>query len=294
MKLNDMAFRTIVVKSRCKLEYSLNYLICRGEEEKRVLLDEIEILIIQNTGVSLTCALLSALIEKKVKVIFCDTQSNPQFELTPYYNHYGSYKKINQQIHFSDKIKDELWARIVYEKIKNEYRLLVRLNRVNSKKLEIYLSEIEIGDITNREGHAAKVYFNSLFGNSFSRDDLSNSINKYLNYGYSIIVSAINREIKMAGYLTELGIHHKGETNSFNLTYDLFEPLRTYVDSFVAKGDINDENFKDFYIKLLSSQVRFKNSVVFLDNALHLYIQSMFSVLNNNTIEDATFIEYEL
>lgn len=289
-----MAFRTIVVKSRCKLEYSLNYLICRGEEEKRVLLDEIEILIIQNTGVSLTCALLSALIEKKVKVIFCDTQSNPQFELTPYYNHYGSYKKINQQIHFSDKIKDELWARIVYEKIKNEYRLLVRLNRVNSKKLEIYLSEIEIGDITNREGHAAKVYFNSLFGNSFSRDDLSNSINKYLNYGYSIIVSAINREIKMAGYLTELGIHHKGETNSFNLTYDLFEPLRTYVDSFVAKGDINDENFKDFYIKLLSSQVRFKNSVVFLDNALHLYIQSMFSVLNNNTIEDATFIEYEL
>lgn len=289
-----MAFRTIVVKSRCKLEYSLNYLICRGEEEKRVLLDEIEILIIQNTGVSLTCALLSALIEKKVKVIFCDTQSNPQFELTPYYNHYGSYKKINQQIHFSDKIKDELWARIVYEKIKNEYRLLVRLNRVNSKKLEIYLSEIEIGDITNKEGHAAKVYFNSLFGNSFSRDDLSNSINKYLNYGYSIIVSAINREIKMAGYLTELGIHHKGETNSFNLTYDLFEPLRTYVDSFVAKGDINDENFKDFYIKLLSSQVRFKNSVVFLDNALHLYIQSMFSVLNNNTIEDATFIEYEL
>lgn len=289
-----MAFRTIVVKRRCKLEYSLNYLICRGEEEKRVLLDEIEFLIIQNTGVSLTCALLSALIEKKVKVIFCDAQSNPQFELTPYYNHYGSYKKINQQIHFSDKIKDELWTRIVYEKIKNEYRLLVRLNRVNSKKLEIYLSEIEIGDITNREGHAAKVYFNSLFGNSFSRDDLSNSINKYLNYGYSIIVSAINREIKMAGYLTELGIHHKGETNSFNLTYDLFEPLRTYVDSFVAKGDINDENFKDFYIKLLSSQVRFKNSVVFLDNALHLYIQSMFSVLNNNTIEDATFIEYEL
>lgn len=166
-----MAFRTIVVKRRCKLEYSLNYLICRGEEEKRVLLDEIEFLIIQNTGVSLTCALLSALIEKKVKVIFCDTQSNPRFELTPYYNHYGSYKKINQQIHFSDKIKDELWTRIVYEKIKNEYRLLVRLNRVNSKKLEIYLSEIEIGDITNREGHAAKVYFNSLFGNSFSRDD---------------------------------------------------------------------------------------------------------------------------
>ena len=41
-----MAFRTVIVKNRCKLEYSLNYLVCRGDEEKRILLDEIEFLII--------------------------------------------------------------------------------------------------------------------------------------------------------------------------------------------------------------------------------------------------------
>lgn len=289
-----MAFRTVVVKNRCKLEYSLNYLVCRGEEEKRILLDEIEFLIIQNTGVSLTCALLSALTEKKVKVIFCDAQSNPQSELMPYYNHYGAYKKICQQIDFSDQTKNELWSRIIYEKINNEYRLLVKMKSANSEKLLLYLHEIEDGDSSNREGHAAKVYFNSLFGNSFFRDDAHNPINKYLNYGYSIVVSAINREIKMAGYLTELGIHHKGETNPFNLTYDFFEPLRTYIDSYVVKGIVNEENYKDVYIKLLSSQVRFKKNLVFFDNALHFYVQSLFSALNNQTVSDAVFIEYEL
>ena len=99
-----MAFRTIVVKNRCKLECSMNYLVCRtGEEVKKVLLDEIEFLIIQNTAISITCALMSELVEKKVKVIFCDTKSNPQFELTPYYSNYCSYKKIQNQINFEQK-----------------------------------------------------------------------------------------------------------------------------------------------------------------------------------------------
>ena len=267
-----MAFRTVVIKNRCKLEYSLNYLVCRGDVEKKILIDEIETLIIQNIGVSLTCALLSALIDKKVKVIFCDAKSNPQFELTPYYNNYCTYKKIMNQINFNNEFKDIMWSRIIYEKINNEYRLLKKVNNPSSEKLKKYLSEIEDGDKTNREGHAAKVYFNSLFNNTFFRDDDKNPINKYLNYGYSILVSSINREIKSFGYLTELGIHHKGETNSFNLSYDFIEPLRTLIDSYVVLNKVNDSNYKDTFIKMLSSQVLWKGKVTYLDNAIHLYV----------------------
>lgn len=100
-----MSFRTITVKNRCKLEYSLNYLVCRGDEEKRILIDEISTLIIQNTGVSLTAALLSELVAKKVKVIFCDAKSNPQSELVPYYGTYDSYAKITMQTSRSEEIK---------------------------------------------------------------------------------------------------------------------------------------------------------------------------------------------
>ena len=61
-------------------------------------------------------------------------------------------------------------------------------------KLMQYAEEIETFDMTNREAHAAKVYFNSLFGKEFSRDDV-NSINAALNYGYGILLSNFNKEI---------------------------------------------------------------------------------------------------
>ena len=34
-------------------------------------------------------------------------------------------------------------------------------------RLGEYIENIEINDVTNREGHAAKVYFNALFGKIF-------------------------------------------------------------------------------------------------------------------------------
>lgn len=287
-----MAFRTVVIKNKCKLEYSLNYLICRGEEDKRILIDEIEFLIIQNTSVAITCALLSALIDKKVKVIFCDTKNNPQAELVPYYNNFSTSKRITTQINFNNDFKGKLWAKIIYEKINNEAKLLKFLKNSNYIKLEKYLSEIEADDTTNREGHAAKVYFNSLFGNTFSRDDNSD-INKFLNYGYSIIVSSINREIKMLGYLTELGIHHKGETNSFNLSYDFFEPLRSLIDYFVITGKVDNENYKDFFIKILNHSVSYNGKSMLLNNAIHLYVQSLFTSLIDEDLNEVVFIKYE-
>lgn len=290
-----MSFRTVVVKNRCKLEYSLNFLVYRaGEEIKKILIDEIEFVIIQNPAVCITCNLLSELAAKKVKVIFCDLKANPQFEITPYFNNYCTYKKIQQQIGFDSRTKNLIWQMIIKEKIKNEQRLMEVLNKKEYIKLEEYIKEVEEGDKTNREGHAAKVYFNSLFGLDFSRRDSSNRINAYLNYGYSIIVSAINREIKLFGYLTELGIHHKGETNSFNLTYDFFEPLRSYVDSFVVKDKVNDENYKQFFVNLLSSYVIYNGNKMFLDNAIHLYVQSLFNALCRNDLTGIKFIEYEL
>lgn len=62
-----------------------------------------------------------------------------------------------------------------------------------SKLLKNYSYEILPNDITNREGHSAKVYFNSVFGNTFSRRNES-FVNTALNYGYSILLSMINRE----------------------------------------------------------------------------------------------------
>ena len=155
-----------------------------------------------------------------------------------------------------------------------------------------YSKDVQIADTSNREGHSAKVYFNALFGLDFNRNQ-ENNINKYLNYGYSILLSSFNREIKSLGYLTELGIHHIGESNSFNLSCDFMEPLRPIIDQLVCSGKLNDENFKYELVNILTTKVKYNSMEIFLDNAIHLYVEDLFHYLKSGNEEYIMFIEYE-
>lgn len=290
-----MAFRTIVINNRCKLEYSLNYLICRKENNvTRILLDEIKILIINSMQVSFTSSLVAECINKKIKIIFTDDKHDPVGEIVGYYNNFYTYRKIKEQISFDENIKDELWKFIIKQKILNQARNLKFKDKIEAyNKLIDYYNDVEVGDSSNREGHSAKVYFNALFGYDFNRD-LNVFVNKALNYGYSIILSSINREIKSLGYLTELGIHHIGESNQFNLSCDLIEPIRPLIDSLVIKEEVNEENYKSKYIELLSKTVKYNGLDIILDNAIHLYVEDMLNFIKTGNLDKIRFIEYEL
>lgn len=80
-----MSWRTVVITSRCKLDLKMGYLVIRGGEVKRIFLDEIGLLMIENPAVSLTGCLLEAMMQKKIKEIFCDGKRSPLAELIPYY-----------------------------------------------------------------------------------------------------------------------------------------------------------------------------------------------------------------
>lgn len=289
-----MAFRTVIIKDRCKLEYSLNYLICRKlNEEKKVLLDEVKILMINSTQVSISTYLITKCIEKKIKIIFTDEAHNPSGEIVGYYNNYYSYRKIKEQLSISSETKDFLWKEIVKEKIINQANVLKKQNHLKEHQMLIdYSNDVQLGDVSNREGHSAKVYFNALFEKGFSRrnDDF---INVVLNYGYSIILATINREIKSLGYLTELGIHHIGESNQFNLSCDLIEPIRPLVDNTAINFEINEINYKNIMIELLSKEVFYNNQTIKLDNAIHLYVEDLLIFLKTGNVEKIKFIKYE-
>lgn len=290
-----MAFRNVIINERCKLEYSMNYFVCRkANEEKKILIDEIKLVMINSTQVAITSSLVSELSKKKVKIIFCDELHNPECEVVSYQNNFYSYRRIKEQIEIvNDKFKDYVWKKIVCEKILNQAN---NLKVVGKKELYNqllgYYNDVTEGDSTNREGHSAKVYFNGLFGLDFNRRE-DNKINKYLNYGYSILLSSINREIKSYGYLTELGIHHIGESNNFNLSCDFIEPLRPLVDYYVITNKVNDENFKTVFIEMLTINVTYKGKELFLDNAIHLYILDLLEALKEKQ-EKVNFISYEL
>ena len=113
-----MAFRTIVINNRCKLEYSLNYLICRKETTNtKILIDEIKTIIINSTQVVITSCLLAECINKKIKIIFTDSKHNPIGETVGYYNNYYSYRKIKEQIALNCNTKNKLWS---YSELKSE------------------------------------------------------------------------------------------------------------------------------------------------------------------------------
>ena len=189
-----MSWRTVVISNSAKLDYQMGFMLVRRDDVVKIHLSEISILIIETTSVSLTSALLCELTKKKIKVIFCDEKRNPSAELVSYYGSHDTSVKIRKQIEWSKEIKDMVWTEIVAEKIRKQAEHLAAYHLDEANMLYDYIDEIEIGDTSNREGHAAKVYFNALFGKDFSRS-WENSINAALNYGYGIILAAFNREI---------------------------------------------------------------------------------------------------
>ena len=290
-----MSWRTVVVSRRAKLDMKMGCLVVRSEEEtKKVHLDEISVLILENTAVSITGSLISALSEKKIKVIFCDEKRNPSCELVSYNGSHDNSLKIRKQIAWSEVIKTSVWTEIIAEKIRKQVEFLVALDKKDEALMLMdYIHELEPGDITNREGHAAKVYFNAVFGMEFtrSRDCVTNAA---LNYGYSILLSFFNREIVSHGYLTQLGLFHSNMYNHFNFSCDLMEPFRIIVDRCVYNNKFTKFQKEEKYIlvDLLNSQVCINGTVQYLSNAIRIYCRSVFEALNENDISKINFYIY--
>ena len=290
-------WRTIVITERCKLDLRYNNMnIRKNESLKQVNISEIGVLLIESTSVSITSALLSELMKNKIKVIFCDETHNPESELIPYYGGYDSSERIKRQIFWDDEIKENLWTLIVFEKIRKQMEVLKYFNLKEYKLLENYMFQVEHFDLTNREGHAAKVYFNSLFGVNFNRDDKENVINMALDYGYSILLSLFNREVVSNGYITNIGLFHRNKFNPFNLSCDLMEPFRPLVDKLVV--EIGIDNFgtdeKRDLQKLLSSQLIIKNKEYYLPDVIKIYTKSLLDGLDERDLTNLWFYENEL
>ena len=291
-----MSWRTVVISSRSKLDYKMNYLEIRGYGEPlKIHISEIGTLIISNTAVSLTAYLLHELTKQKVKVIFCDDKRNPSSELISYYGSHDTSAKIKSQVAWNQEIKDKVWTEIVRNKIKKQKELLEQHGREESALLDGYLEKLLPKDESNREGHSAKVYFNALFGMGFSRRE-ENSINAALNYGYSILLSTFNREIVSNGYITQLGISHTNQFNQFNLSSDLMEPFRPLVDEVVIQmmPEIFEREQKLEIIRILQKEVQMSGKIYLLDYAIKLYTKSVLDALDNNDVNKLRFYENEL
>jgi CRISP-associated protein Cas1 len=294
-----VSWRTVCITKRCKLEYRMGYLVIRDDEIQRIHMDEIALLMVENTAISLTASLLNEMNKKKVKVIFCDEQHNPSFELVSYHGSHNSSKCIRDQIAWESETKAAIWQMIIRDKITNQANVL-KAHELNGESdlLNNYVNQIEPGDVSNREGHAAKVYFNALFGKNFSRDKAC-LINAMLDYGYSLLLASFNREVHALGRLTQLGIWHDNTFNFFNLSSDLMEAFRPLIDRYVLSefDDLSSEeqlskDHKHALLKVFECNVVVNDSSYKLPNAIRIYTQKIIQSLDESTLDYMPMMTY--
>ncbi len=278
-----MSFRTVVITKQSKISYKNRFLVVKQEnDEKYIHLSEIDTIIVDSISVSISAYLLKELADNKINIIFCDEKHNPFGEVAPYYSKHNTSKMIKEQIKWKVSDKDKIWAEIVRNKIMNQALLLKKTKSSKYRLILSYIDEVVDGDKTNREGHAAKVYFNALFGNDFVRNS-DDSINAALNYGYAILLSTINKEIINNGYLTQLGIHHKNEFNEFNLTCDLMEPFRIVIDNFVYYNQDRklDTEYKLDIVNILNGTFKYQSKNYTLKDIIKMFVKNTLESINN-------------
>lgn len=281
-----MAFRVILIENEVTIRVKLNNLIVTKEgNDIWIPLDDISMIVMDNLTSEVTTRLLCQLSEHGIGLMLCNQEHLPTGYYSSYDNHSRASKIIGYQIEESHEYYDELWKRIVEVKIQNQAKAYTKMknDQEGTRQIIEFSKEIMNGDRSNREAHAAKVYFNLLMGTSFSRGNENILLNSGLDYGYAIIRSYIARACVGYGLNTQIGIHHKNEYNRFNLVDDLLEPLRPMVD-IVAYTLMRDDTYftpehRRRLVNILNMKINYRNKKMYVCNMIENYVEQFAAFL---------------
>lgn len=203
-------------------------------EKRTVPIEDIGVLVLESSQITLTNGLLEKLIHNNVAVINCDQQHLPIGLLMPLSGHSEQSERFRLQIDASLPLKKNLWQQTVQAKIHNQAMLLKEKNKPMDNML-YWVSKVTSGDKENLEARAANYYWRNVFEiKDFYRGQHSDPPNNLLNYGYAILRAVTARALVSSGLLPTLGIFHRNKYNAYCLADDIMEPYRPYVDKVVA------------------------------------------------------------
>ena len=285
-------FRSILVNNGERITVHDEWLVIhQKDDDKKIPLGDIQSLVVDNMSISLSVYALCKLAEYEVNVILCDSKHLPCCNVLSSDSYYAGFAALKRQIALPKEMQDNLWEKIVKAKINNQAYVLEKLTGKSeiSGRLHQLADEVLPGDPGNREAIAAKMFFRNLFGVNFTRfeDDV---LNAAMNYGYAIIRSLVARSLCAHGYNCNLGIHHIGEGNPFNLADDFMEPFRPIVDYwvFAHNDELVDEltsNNKISLVGLCNTEVLINKKRMRLYNAVDKCISSFTSAINGNSVD---------
>lgn len=261
-----MVKRTLFFTNPCRLSMKNAQLVVENHETaevKTVPIEDIGVVIIENQMVTFTVPALNALSENNCAVVFCDGRHMPVSMLMNLDSNSVQAETYRFQTEASLPLKKSLWKQVVEAKIRNQANLLNELGK-DGDALKPYYSNVKSGDSDNREGIAARIYWDKLFEGSFLRTREGDDPNALLNYGYAILRAGMARSIMGSGLFPAFALFHKNRYNAFPLADDLMEPYRPYVDQIVYKlysdgvHDLNSTS-KQALLRVLFIDTRFKD-----------------------------------
>lgn len=225
------------------------------DESRTVPIEDVGVVLLENQQSFITLPLLNALVDNEVQVVVCNSKGMPNAMINGMNTNNLQGETLRNQIACGEVLKKQLWKQVVEAKIKNQASLLNSIGE-EGNVLKPFYTNVRSGDLDNREGIAARIYFQRLFGDNFIRDRDLPGINAMLNYGYSILRAATCRAIVSSGLLPAIGIHHHNRSNAYPLADDLMEPFRPFVDGVVydllVRGEIElSKNVKGELISML-------------------------------------------
>ena len=283
-----MSWRIIYIEESDYLSLYLdNMKIVKNEEDILIPLADINTIIIDNYKTTLSVHLINALCENNINVVICNIEHLPSSLVIPYGGASQAAINLRRQIEWDSIQKSYIHQQIIKSKIYNQLSVLKHLHKSEEviNRLEIFHSQVELGDLNNREGLSAKLYFRALFGPEFKRFE-EDIINASMNYGYAIIRSQISKYILAKGYHPSLGIFHKGPSNLFNLADDFIEPFRPHIDLWVHNHIMNERIFTKNHrlelIKLTTLNIEFKDTKQTVTNTIREYVDHIISILESN------------
>ena len=296
----DEAFKSVLIGSNVKLSLKLNHLVIKKDEsETKLFLKDINLIILETHQINLNSALLNALVKHKIILLTCDESHQINGIFTPFLGHFLSAKIAKEQMAVSVQRKAILWQKIIKNKIKNQaYVLKFSKQQKQSEELLEFSKRVLLGDSKNVEANAAALYFKTLFGKNFYREELC-FVNSALNYGYAVIRACIIRSVCISGLLTWQGIKHDNIYNNFNLCDDLIEVFRPWVDLCVLallKNKQDDNEFitkenKRMLIENLQSKVKIDGKIYPLNRAINHYTQNFKNALLDN--QELMLVEFD-
>ena len=293
-----MGWRTICINEAIRLNYKLNSLgVLQKDEIIWINLDEIDVIIVETLMCNISLKLLSELANKGITMIVCGENHMPIGNFISVNDNQRTAKFNRVQIEWDQKTKQLLWQKIIKHKILLQMIVLYKNNKNDKVSiLKKYIEEVDLGDITNREGLAAKIYFHELFGLDFIRTrNAIDIVNSSLNYIYQVVRAKIAQEIISHGYISSLGIFHCSEYNYFGFADDLIEVYRPIIDYYVIQLIIKENisfmssSYKEKLLSILYTIILYDNKKQKLIESIKLFVISVTDGLSNKQIERINF-----